>query len=146
MQRCVGRHIPWQHSELAIKSRTCCRHCSHESEVSIQALLTSSALSSGRLGQHAAPHPFLTRRPLQHQRPSPHKPHKRSFTQLHLDVGQVCAIACNMLSDLLKGTQSTVQMILTAHHSQSQTQSHTLKCSAGRLYLHHLQRLWSDLC
>ncbi len=67
------------------------------------ATLPNSAPSLGRQAQHAALHPFFKHCSLQRPTVAPQKRSKRSFTQLHLDVGQVCAICYGQVqSDLLE--------------------------------------------
>lgn len=76
------------------------RSCTPGSVLSAQEAgsLTASAPKSDRQAKLDVTNPFFKRCNLQHPKAAPQQPNKRSFTQLHLDVGQAnfACITCSM--------------------------------------------------
>ena len=91
------RGLKVHRARLAHQLRLWFRSCIPDSVPSAQEAgsLTASAPKSDRQAKVDVTNPFFERCNLQHPKTAPQQPNKRSFTQLHLDVGQVC---CMMLS------------------------------------------------
>ena len=92
------------------KANACCRAFVDNSSDSTAVVTPHSAPNQSRPSHSQSFHPFFSRCSLQGPKPTQHKPNKRSFTQLHLDAGQVsttpCAIPsvlCHLQSSHLKG-------------------------------------------